>query len=310
MATSLSPSKPEQADGTWALDMTDFPGGEMFKVSIDKTWTCFLAFNGVTTLESGVAYVCDKADNGNNFMIGEAGKNYDAHFALSVANGEGTLTVTYKETDPSSAAYYYTSINHTPDPNSYALLSVFNNGDGTMTVRLSKDASKNSQTIDFLQVEPYGKTAGADVTGAEGADELQVVITPTDADIQNGYVTLSVLWSTPDWSGRWMVTDIKADIDSYVYKYIEVEPGMSYGTTYLTEDVRVPVGNVAYTATIDQDTESVKLTAISTGIIPAYTPVVIKGTSQYYPITNVGETSASKASKALSDNIFITSSKG
>ena len=69
-------------------------------------------------------------------------------------------------------------------------------------------ASNNSGTfIDFLQVNYSGGsiTAGEDVDG--GTDLSQsVIFTPNVSE--GGNVTLEILWSNPDWGGRWMVGNI------------------------------------------------------------------------------------------------------
>ena len=88
----------EQSDGTWTADIKDFPGGEAFKVSIDKTWNCFLAQDAPTELTFGEMYVCARDNNDNNFTIGYKGHNYDIHVVLKVADdgqsAELTITTT------------------------------------------------------------------------------------------------------------------------------------------------------------------------------------------------------------------------
>ena len=85
-----------QEDGSWTADIKDFPGGEEFKISIDKSWTCFLAQGTSASLKFGEAYTCARADASNNFTIGEKGTNYDIHVALVVADDvqSATLTIT------------------------------------------------------------------------------------------------------------------------------------------------------------------------------------------------------------------------
>lgn len=48
----------QQEDGSWTADIKEFPGGEEFKVSIDKSWICFVANDTVTTLPFGETYTC------------------------------------------------------------------------------------------------------------------------------------------------------------------------------------------------------------------------------------------------------------
>ena len=85
-----------QEDGSWTADINNFPGGEEFKVSIDKSWTCFLAQSAPASLTFGEAYTCARADNANNFTIGEKGTNYDIHVVLVVADDvqSASLTIT------------------------------------------------------------------------------------------------------------------------------------------------------------------------------------------------------------------------
>lgn len=87
-----------QEDGSWTADIKDFPGGEEFKVSIDKSWTCFLAQSATTSLTFGEPYTCARADAANNFTIGEKGTNYDIHVALVVADDVQSATLTISTT--------------------------------------------------------------------------------------------------------------------------------------------------------------------------------------------------------------------
>ena len=88
----------QQSDGSWTTDIESFPGGQMFKVSIDKTWECFLAQDAPTQLTFGSAYTCARGNNDNNFTIGEEGNNYNVHVVLVVADDEQSaeLTITDK----------------------------------------------------------------------------------------------------------------------------------------------------------------------------------------------------------------------
>lgn len=85
----------EQADGSFVLDVKDFPGNTGFKVSIDKTWTCFCPKSANQHMEFGVPVTCDRAD-GKDYTIGEADKKYDVHVVLVVADDyqSATLTIT------------------------------------------------------------------------------------------------------------------------------------------------------------------------------------------------------------------------
>lgn len=72
-------------DGVWTADIADFPGGEEFKISIDKSWECFLAPDAPTQLTFGEPFVCVRGNNDNNLSIGEKGTKYNVHIALTVA---------------------------------------------------------------------------------------------------------------------------------------------------------------------------------------------------------------------------------
>jgi len=88
----------QQADGSWTTDLEAFPGGQMFKVSIDKTWECFLAQDAPTQLSFGNAYTCARANNDNNFTIGEEGVNYNVHVVLVVASDGQSAELTITDT--------------------------------------------------------------------------------------------------------------------------------------------------------------------------------------------------------------------
>ncbi len=89
----------QQEDGSWTVDIKDFPGGEDFKISIDKTWTCFVAQDAPSVLTFGEAYTCARGDNNNNFSLGEEGKTYDIHVVLVVADDAQSATLTITSTD-------------------------------------------------------------------------------------------------------------------------------------------------------------------------------------------------------------------
>lgn len=86
----------EQADGSWTIDVDDFPGGEGFKVSIDKSWTCFCPgskADGNKTMEFGVPFECQRVD-GADFNIGASGEKYNVHVVLVIAADGQTATLT------------------------------------------------------------------------------------------------------------------------------------------------------------------------------------------------------------------------
>lgn len=88
----------QQTDGSWTTDVEAFPGGKNFKISIDKSWTCFLAQDAPTALDFGKTYACARADNNNNFTVGEAGKTYDIHVVLVVADDAQSADITVTTT--------------------------------------------------------------------------------------------------------------------------------------------------------------------------------------------------------------------
>ena len=89
----------EQEDGSWTKDITAFPGGKEFKVSIDKTWTCFLAQDAPTALSFNEPYTCARGDNNNNFTIGDDGIDYNVHVKLVVAEDAQSAELTITDTD-------------------------------------------------------------------------------------------------------------------------------------------------------------------------------------------------------------------
>lgn len=92
----------QQEDGSWTADIKAFPGGESFKISIDKSWDCFQPVGASTKLSFGEACTCEREKNGgNHFTIGEKGTNYDVHVVLVVGQDEqwATLTITNTTAD-------------------------------------------------------------------------------------------------------------------------------------------------------------------------------------------------------------------
>lgn len=88
----------EQEDGSWTTDIANFPGDSEFKVSIDKTWTCFLGQTGPTQLSFGEAYTCARGNNDNNLKIGTADTNYNIHVVLVVAADGQSADITITDT--------------------------------------------------------------------------------------------------------------------------------------------------------------------------------------------------------------------
>ena len=87
----------QQADGSWTTDVTDFPGGQGFKVSIDKTWTCFCPTGADYQMTFGEPVICERAD-GKNYTIGEEGTNYNVHVKLVVAADAQSAELTVTDT--------------------------------------------------------------------------------------------------------------------------------------------------------------------------------------------------------------------
>jgi len=92
----------EQADGTWTIDVDEFPGGTEngFKVSIDKSWTCFCPVGDAHQhMNFDEATDCARKD-GKDFTIGESGQKYNVHVVLTVAADaqSATLKITDKAT--------------------------------------------------------------------------------------------------------------------------------------------------------------------------------------------------------------------
>ena len=89
-----APLMEEKSDGSFYIEIDNFPGAQEFKISIDKSWTCFLAQNGKTTLTFGEAYTCARDDNDNNFTVGESGQTYKVGMTLVVASDAKSAQLT------------------------------------------------------------------------------------------------------------------------------------------------------------------------------------------------------------------------
>lgn len=75
------------------VDITDFPGGEEFKFSINDTWVCFLGLEP-TEVGLNIPCYCERDNNDNNFTVGKYGKNYNVHIRLEVAEDQMSANVT------------------------------------------------------------------------------------------------------------------------------------------------------------------------------------------------------------------------
>ena len=85
------------------------------------------------------------------------------------------------------------------NPESNILFSVVDNGDGS--VKFVLKAADGANKLDYFLINPIGVTAGADTDDA-GIDELTANYTLPAGTTQ---LTLEILWSNPNWGGRWMV---------------------------------------------------------------------------------------------------------
>ena len=96
------------------------------------------------------------------------------------------------------------------DPNSYAILSVIDNEDGTITFKIANDAAKNTQTFDYLLINPIGVQVGADADTGEESISGTYTLPAGVTKLEN----LEILWSTPGWTGRWMVQGVTIDLEN------------------------------------------------------------------------------------------------
>lgn len=110
-----------------------------------------------------------------------------------------------------TSTYCYAPSGHLGDPNfgdakSHVFITITNESATTMSVTVAPRTETGGAPIDFLQVNPAG-FAAVTVGTDEGTilTEYKAILTfetaPTD-------VTLEILWSNPEWPGRWMVQGI------------------------------------------------------------------------------------------------------
>lgn len=252
----------EQADGTFTYDNAAFPGGSMFKVSIDKTWTCFLSQSGVTTLDNGEAYTCAKANNDNNFKIGEEGKTYEAHFVLTPANdgASATLTVVYFEDAD------YTEL--TQDTHSVKILAYHMYGTNDYTLKVKSEETIDGLGGSFWHVNGVGTEMRSSMTQV---DEHTLAFNVTSTSAPNIYTPLYVMM--PGEVNFGTITLNWVEVGTPAFK-VTTEDTEFY-SLYLDHAVTVPANVTAYTGKIEGET--LKLTAVE-GTIPANTGVVFKTT--------------------------------
>ena len=191
--------------------------------------------------------------------------------ATGTKGAGGTLTVSYEvaqafyisyievtyESDgntpePVVANYCKTEVGHlmlaTPDPNSYVLLSIGSKG-GKTIVRVDQDTEKNTAMFDYLQVSGLAHT-GEDV--AEGGAAAMAVEFDTPA-LTNDSMTLEILWSPVNWTGRWMVQNLRVAVAECEYAVVPKAPlvpkaiaevySMAKGTELALNDVTVTYAN-------------------------------------------------------------------
>ena len=92
------------------------------------------------------------------------------------------------------------------DANSYVLLTVKNNGDGTITFTVANDPSNtNHNDVDYILINPGYGTAGADVD-ADAPSSQSVTWTMPENTVE--LTGVEILWSYSGWGGRWMVQDL------------------------------------------------------------------------------------------------------
>ena len=75
------------------VDITDFPGGEDFRFSINDTRNCFWA-SDPTEVGLNIPCYCERGNDGNNFTVGKYGKSYNVHIRLELAEDQMSANVT------------------------------------------------------------------------------------------------------------------------------------------------------------------------------------------------------------------------
>lgn len=259
----------EQADGTFTYDNAAFPGGSAFKVSIDKTWTCFLAQSGVTTLANGEVYACAKANNDNNFTIGEEGKTYDAHFVLTpAADGQSaTLAVTYFEDAD------FTEL--TQDTHTVKVLAYHMYGTNDYTVKVKSEETINGLGGSFWHVNGVGTDMRSSMTQV---DEHTLVFNVTSTSAPALYTPLYIMMPGEVNFGMITLNWIEVGAPSYD---IAVNANVGYSTMYYTEELTTTDDVNIYTAKVNGDKTKLVLTALGSKTIPAGTAVLVDGTAKF-----------------------------
>ena len=163
---------------------------------------------------AGVTYTYENATAITSISLGSLKRIYITSVTV---NFEGELA-------PAAVANYcQTEIGHfaaeNADPNSFVLLSIGSKG-GKTIVRVDQDTEKKTAMFDYLQVTNLAQT-GEDV--AEGGAAAMAVEFDTPA-LTNDSMTLEILWSTVNWTGRWMVQNLRVAVAECEYAVIPKAP--------------------------------------------------------------------------------------
>ena len=163
---------------------------------------------------AGVTYTYENATAITSISLGSLKRIYITSVTV---NFEGELT-------PAAVANFCkTEVGHlanpSADPNSFVLLSIGSKG-GKTIVRVDQDTEKNTAMFDYLQVTGLAQT-GEDV--AEGGAAAMAVEFDTPA-LTNDSMTLEILWSTVNWTGRWMVQNLRVAVAECEYAVVPKAP--------------------------------------------------------------------------------------
>lgn len=146
------------------------------------------------------------------------------------------------------------------DVNSYVLLTVKNNGDGTITFTVANDPGKNSKDVDYILINPGYGSAGTDVDSKAPMSQSVTYTLPAGKTELTG---VEILWSNSGWGGRWMVKGLNIDVsemctDESVEKET-IKPVMGEATL-ASVTYNSAVVNVAGT---DKETENGEVVAVT-----------------------------------------------
>ena len=163
---------------------------------------------------AGVTYTYENATAITSISLGSLKRIYITSVTV---NFEGELA-------PAAVANFCkTEVGHfanpSADPKSFVLLSIGSKG-GKTIVRVDQDTEKNTAMFDYLQVSGLAQT-GEDV--AEGGAAAMAVEFDTPA-LTNDSMTLEILWSTVNWTGRWMVQNLRVAVAECEYAVVPKAP--------------------------------------------------------------------------------------